>query len=314
MLALSRRERLHAGDPAVVLGADAVGLRHAHVVEEDLAELGLAGDLPQRLHGHAGRLHVHDHGRDALVAGRIGIGAREEPDVVGDQRVRGPDLLAGDDVVVAVAHGAGLQRRQIGAGVGFGEALAPDLLGSEHRLQVPPLLVLAADGDQRRAGDHQADVVDAGRRLRAGGLLVVDRLLPKSQALAPVFGRPGQSQPPGLVQLSLPRLEAVDVVLVHADRVVLEPRAGSCPECGFAGRILESCHATCSLYRGARASRSRGILRCRLRASARSARLVKSCQHKKRLAVLQSLRVQCYESRTFNRRPGCMGASGRPFR
>ena len=47
-------------------------LVHAHVVEEDLVELGVAGDLPQRLHRDAGRLHVEEEVGDALVLGRVG--------------------------------------------------------------------------------------------------------------------------------------------------------------------------------------------------------------------------------------------------
>jgi hypothetical protein len=44
-----------------------------------------------------------------------GVGADEAEDPVAVVAERGPDLLAGDDVVVAVTDGAGLERRQVGA-------------------------------------------------------------------------------------------------------------------------------------------------------------------------------------------------------
>src|SRR5882757_12033 len=50
--------------------------------------------------------------------------------------VRGPDLGAVDDVVVAVAHGAGFQRGEVGAGARLGIALAPVILAGENFRQI----------------------------------------------------------------------------------------------------------------------------------------------------------------------------------
>ncbi len=41
------------------------------------------------------------------MLGRIGIGAGEQKDIVGDMRAGGEHLLPGDDPVVPIAHGAG---------------------------------------------------------------------------------------------------------------------------------------------------------------------------------------------------------------
>ena len=71
--------------------------------------------------------------RDALVLRGIRVGAHQHLAVVGDLGVRGPDLLPGDDVVVAVAHRLAAQRREVGAGAGLGEALAPDLVAAQDR-------------------------------------------------------------------------------------------------------------------------------------------------------------------------------------
>ena len=51
-------------------------------------------------------------------------GAGQQQDLVGDLRGRDPDLLAVDDVAVAVAHGAGLELRGVEAGVGLGDGEA----------------------------------------------------------------------------------------------------------------------------------------------------------------------------------------------
>ena len=49
-------------------------------------------------------LHRHEQVRDALVLGRVGIGAGEQEDVVRELGLRRPHLLAVDDPLVAVEH------------------------------------------------------------------------------------------------------------------------------------------------------------------------------------------------------------------
>ena len=98
-----------------------------------------------------GRVHRADEVRDALVLRRVGIGAGDEDAelrVLGERR---PDLLAVHDPLVAVAHGAGAERGQVGARAGLAEELAPDLLGGQQREQVALLLRLDAAVDDRRA-------------------------------------------------------------------------------------------------------------------------------------------------------------------
>ena len=53
----------------------------------------------------------HDEHRDAAVLLGLGVGAHRQPHVVGVGDQAGPHLLAVDDVVVAVAHRGGAQRR-----------------------------------------------------------------------------------------------------------------------------------------------------------------------------------------------------------
>ena len=100
--------------PAVVLVADEVLGRHADVVEEHLVERVRAGHLDDRAGSSMpGQVHRADEVRDALVLGRVGIGAGDEDAEAGELGQRRPDLLAVDHPLVAVAHGPRAQVGQV---------------------------------------------------------------------------------------------------------------------------------------------------------------------------------------------------------
>ena len=138
--------------------ADEVRGRHAHVVEEHLVEVGLAGDLPQRPDGDAGRAQVDDEARDALVLGHGRVGAEDAEAEVAVVRAARPHLLAVEHELVAVALGARAERSEVGPGVGLAPQLAPDLLAAAHRLEVAGLLRVGAVGDDRRPDHGDADL------------------------------------------------------------------------------------------------------------------------------------------------------------
>jgi hypothetical protein len=110
-------------------------------VRNTLVEVSHAGDLGERTHLDAGGAHVDDEVGDALVLGHIGVGASQQDAVVGVLAERGPDLLAVDDPLVAVALGAGAQRREVAAGTGFAEQLAPQMVAAQHRAEETLLLL-----------------------------------------------------------------------------------------------------------------------------------------------------------------------------
>ena len=95
--------------PAVVDPADDVLDRDPRLFDEELVELGLAGDLDQRPDLDAVLLHVHQEVGEPAVLGRVRVRAGEQHAPLGVMRERRPDLLAGDDVLVALEHRAGLQ-------------------------------------------------------------------------------------------------------------------------------------------------------------------------------------------------------------
>ena len=235
-------ERVHRDLPAVAELAEQVGPRHDDVVEEQLAELGVAGDLRHRPQLHAGRSHVDDQHRDPAVlrpgvvrAGQHAAPARELPP--GD-----PGLLPAEHEVVAAVLSAGSQRREVGAGVGLGEALAPDLVGGQDRRDVPAPLLVAAEAQQRRPEHVEADDVRELRRAGGRELLVDDDLLGGRPAAAAELERPGAADVAGRVAAGLPGAERLHPVLERAREtggvralggeeaadLLLEPALGLC--------------------------------------------------------------------------------------
>jgi hypothetical protein len=99
--------------PAPVDLADAHAVVHPHVgVEGQVGPLARDG-----VHGSdldAGLLERHQEGGQPLVLGHLGVGPGEHEGVVRLLGVGGEHLLAVDDPLVAVAHGAGLRRRHVG--------------------------------------------------------------------------------------------------------------------------------------------------------------------------------------------------------
>ena len=151
--------------------------RHAHVGEEQLAEAVVARHRRDRAGLDAGRAHVDEQAGDALVLGHLGVGAHVELAPVGPVALRVPRLLPVDHEVVAVEHRRAPQRGQVGAGLGLGHALAPDLVAAQHRAQEALLLLVGAVGHDRRGDVGDADGVDRAGRAGPGHLLVVGELL-----------------------------------------------------------------------------------------------------------------------------------------
>ena len=121
---------------------------------------------------------------------RRGIGAHQAEDPVGVVRIRGPDLLAVDDVVVAVALGAGLQRGEVRSGVRLGIALAPADQARGNLGQMLLLLRLVAVLQQRRAKHPDAEARQRGARAHRRHLLAQHLVLGGIQPSAAIFPWP----------------------------------------------------------------------------------------------------------------------------
>src|SRR5262245_4378724 len=203
-------ERRDRDRPAFVELSDEVLDWHANVVEEDLVELGLAGDLAQRPHRDARRLHVDQQEADALVFGGAGVGPYEQKAPVGDVGHAGPHFLAVHDEVIAVAHRARLQIGQIGARVRLREALAPELVGCQDLGQMALSLSRRAALHEGGAEHRDAAAAHELRRLGARHRLVEADALDGRRATAPRLPRPAGAPVAGLAHLLLPGAELLD--------------------------------------------------------------------------------------------------------
>src|SRR5580692_3514172 len=212
-------ERGEGCAPAVSDTADDRALLERDVVEEDLVELGLAGDLAQAADGDAVAIHGHyEHGQ-ALVLGHVRVGAREQQPVGGELGVGGPHLLAGQaPAAVVLLARARLHGGEVGAGGGLGEELAPDLVAVEQRGEVAGLLLLGAVGDDRGPEHADADGVEDAWHFGAADLLVADDLLDRAEALPAVFLGPGDAGEPALGKLALPCAAGGDDLILVLDR------------------------------------------------------------------------------------------------
>jgi hypothetical protein len=88
------REQILGVGPALVLFADEVLDRHAHVGEKHFVDLVLAVERDDRPHFDTGRLHVDQQEADAFLLAHVGRGAHEAEDHVRVVAERGPRLLS----------------------------------------------------------------------------------------------------------------------------------------------------------------------------------------------------------------------------
>ena len=239
--------------PAAVDGADHMRFRHPHTIEEGFAERRIARDQQDRLCGHALRRHVEQDKADAvmLLGGRVGAHQAKNP--VGVVGVGRPDLLAGDDEIVAVALGAGLQRGEVRSGVRLGIALAPADQARGDLRQMFLLLRLGAVFQQRRPEHGDAERHQRLPRADRRHLLAHDLGLLAIEAAAAIFLRPMRHGPALVAHplepdaLRLGRefgvAAAPERVAVRGHRLAHLRRAiGLEPGAGFTAELIEIGH------------------------------------------------------------------------
>ena len=178
-------------------------------------------------HRDAGRVHGDDEHRDALMA-LARADPRRQHAPLGHAGVGGPDLLAGDAVAVAVLDGAGAERGQVGARLGFAEALAPDHVAGGDGREVLLLLGVGAEGHDRRTHPVEAHVLGAARLVVGPHLLAHHGLVPHRAAGAAVLGGPGEGEQTLLGERLAEALGDVEVGGIAGERAeVVRPRCAS---------------------------------------------------------------------------------------
>ena len=147
------------------------------------------------------------------MLGHVGVGPAQQRGVVGVVGVRGPDLGAVDQEVVALVNRSGLDRSQIRAVVGLRQALTPDLLGRRDLGNKTLLLLRRAPLHQRRSDPGDALKIDRGRRFGPIQLFVVDDLLDQAGPASAVLLGPVDTHPAPVVQLTVPGPAAFKLLL-----------------------------------------------------------------------------------------------------
>ena len=125
--------------PAVAGLTDDLVVSKEYVVEEDLVEIGLVGDLSQGVDVDPVGVHVDHEGGNAQVLGRIGVRAGQAQAPIDELGIGSPHLLAAEPPAAVVRNGPSGDGSQVAVGVGFAEELAEQLFSGEDRRE-PALL------------------------------------------------------------------------------------------------------------------------------------------------------------------------------
>ena len=168
--------------------ADQVLLRHAHIVEVRLddghaADAHLVLDLLDRKARRA--LLDHDGADAARLRGRV-RDAEDRVDV-GDAAVRGPLLLARDDVVVAVLDRGHREARGVRTGVLLRQAEGDELFAARDLRQPVLLLRFGAADENREAAERVHGEGHAKARVGLRELFRHARQGQNARAVAAVF-------------------------------------------------------------------------------------------------------------------------------
>src|SRR5215471_7637340 len=115
-----------------------------------------------------------------------------------------PDLRARDHKVITVRHGTGGERSQVAPRAELGEALTPDLFGTEDLTEIPRALLDSAAVHEHRSHHVDPHAVHLWWRSQAHALFGKNHLLHLRSAAATILFGPGQAYPAPVVQPFVP--------------------------------------------------------------------------------------------------------------
>src|SRR5262249_44143599 len=123
-----------------------------------------------------------------------GVGACDDDEEVAQLPERDEGLRAVQHPVVAVAHGAGLDVREVGARAGLGRADAEEALAADRGWQPAALLLLAAVRQEVRDADRAVHRGHEAVRASPRELFHDDRIVEKVPPAAAVRLRHGRAE------------------------------------------------------------------------------------------------------------------------
>jgi hypothetical protein len=130
---------------AATLGADAHGVVHDHIGEEDFAEAGAAGHLAQGADINARGVHRDEEHGQPPVLGRLPIRAYQRKAEISERAVGRPNLLSIDVPSVSAALGTRSHSSEVGACLWFAEELAGDDVTTPDASRVAGHLLVGAE-------------------------------------------------------------------------------------------------------------------------------------------------------------------------
>ena len=241
--------------PALANAAEALGVGQTDIVEIDLVKARLTIGLLDRHDAHARRVHAQEEHGQALVLGHVRVGAGDQDAPLRIVRAAGPDLLAIDHPVVAIALSLGAQTCQIGTTSRFGEQLAPDVFACSQSGQQFALGLFWTPIHHGWAAHAVTDDERAGQGSVWPLFLVPDHALNRARTATAIFLGPVQAGPTGVIFLLLPslgllhwvktaQLDPAEPGLFEMGQQVLggvgvDPSAGFGAEGGFVGGVVE---------------------------------------------------------------------------
>ncbi len=143
-------ERFERDSQALAFFAQAIFCRDAAILQRNF---GGAREVQSHFifvaaDAKAGKIWLDQKGGDAAAAG-CGVGLREDDVDAGDSAVGDPGFCAVEDVVIAFAHGAGLDSGGVGAGLRFGEAEGAENFAAGEAAEIFFLLRFGAGFPER---------------------------------------------------------------------------------------------------------------------------------------------------------------------
>ncbi len=175
--------------PAAVDLANHRRQRNLDVVEELLAELAAAVDLPDAVDLDARLGDLQQEHREPAVLGYLPVRAGQAKRVVGRVSGRAPDLRPAEDEHIPVPRRARRRACQIRPARGLGQKLDQDLIAADGRREVLALLLLAAHVEDRGTADRERRRIEQDRHLVPRDLLVERPLMSRCKPQPAVLPR-----------------------------------------------------------------------------------------------------------------------------
>ena len=181
------RQLAHQIDEALVFLAQAIGHRHAHIVEEQFRCVGaVLADLVEVAAARKPFGAGFDQNQRGALGALVGVGFGDNDDQVGVLAVGDIGFGTRDDIVIAILFRGRADTLEIGAGARLGHRDGGDQFARNHLGQIFLLLFLAAIGNDVIGNDIGLQR-DTGRRSGIGEFFIDHGIIAEIQPQPAIF-------------------------------------------------------------------------------------------------------------------------------